>query len=576
MAGVPRKPSDNFDPWQGWELSARNPFLPVGEYTNEAGDVSAGFAMPSIVSEPVNALARLLSTPAGTMPNPQNPEMQQDALTGLLSLYGGNAVSGMARGAGRNALASKALSDTGQPSPVGSAIGSALDMSPEARLARAREQGFDTGNVYYHGTGNANDLIAFDPKFAGQGNDQIGSGFYFTDNPETASHYATARASFDVPKIGGEGSPGVLPVYLRLNKPINIPEGSANLSNLDFSLSPTQAREIISRAPGIRDPDTTPIGNWHDPYASGVEDWMIDDVANSYAHNNLIALENDFFQGAEGAKAFREALRDATGFDGVTMKIPGTNETHKVAWFPEQIRSVNAAFDPARFGENGLLLSDTGRPSIMGGAIASGADWSPASMAERMQQKNQQARWHHSNIADRMRQKLEARQPAAAPLGPQAEELRQTARELEAPPRNEMTPTARGTSIGSAGLKPAVMIDGKIYSGPNHALAALDSGLTIEEASTLLYNNEMRDGYVTSRGQFLTRTQALEHLGLSTNSGPLTTKRLSRIEGSDGGGSLFSDQRPSLMGSAVAGSGEFDPYADIPTWLLGLDERVTY
>lgn len=93
------------NPYDGWDLTHQPAMLPfLAEYTNAQGDKAGGWAMPTMVEEPINALSRLLNTPAGTMPDPQDPQNRQDALTGLLSLYGGNAVGGMARGAlGRGA-----------------------------------------------------------------------------------------------------------------------------------------------------------------------------------------------------------------------------------------------------------------------------------------------------------------------------------------------------------------------------------------------------------------------------------------------------------------------------------------
>jgi hypothetical protein len=94
-------PSNSYD---GWELTHRPAMLPfLAEYTNPQGETAGGWAMPNMVTEPVNALFRLMNTPAGTMPDPRDPQNQSDALTGLMALYGGNALKGMAgaRGAAR-------------------------------------------------------------------------------------------------------------------------------------------------------------------------------------------------------------------------------------------------------------------------------------------------------------------------------------------------------------------------------------------------------------------------------------------------------------------------------------------
>ena len=66
----------------------------------------------------------------------------------------------------------------------------ALDMSKEARMARAEKQGFDTVTTYYHGTrGN---IEAFDPAALGAttGAGSARKGFFFASDPGTAGEYA--------------------------------------------------------------------------------------------------------------------------------------------------------------------------------------------------------------------------------------------------------------------------------------------------------------------------------------------------------------------------------------------------
>lgn len=67
------------------------------------------------------------------------------------------------------------------------AIAGALDMSKEARLARAREMGFDTDNVMYHGTRKADGVFdEFIPSPFGS----LGEGVYMTKDAGMASSYA--------------------------------------------------------------------------------------------------------------------------------------------------------------------------------------------------------------------------------------------------------------------------------------------------------------------------------------------------------------------------------------------------
>lgn len=127
-------PSNSYD---GWELTHRPAMLPfLAEYTNPLGETSGGWAMPEMVTEPVNALSRLLNTPAGTMPNPQNPENQRNALTALLSLYGGNALGGMARGA-----AGRAAGHLGDDLSTFSSINASI-FDPPKKQKRAFEEDY--------------------------------------------------------------------------------------------------------------------------------------------------------------------------------------------------------------------------------------------------------------------------------------------------------------------------------------------------------------------------------------------------------------------------------------------------
>ena len=84
-----------------------------------------------------------------------------------------------------------------------------LDMSQEARMARADEMGFDVDNVSYHGTKVAS-LDKFDPVFMKQG--LGGKVLYSTDTPLIASDYAGGDLPYN--EFIESGS-GVLPLLLR-------------------------------------------------------------------------------------------------------------------------------------------------------------------------------------------------------------------------------------------------------------------------------------------------------------------------------------------------------------------------
>jgi hypothetical protein len=190
--------------------------------------------------------------------------------------------------------------------------------------------------VVYHGTGNLEGLNEFRPELTGLGNDQIGSGFYFTTSQEEASAYTTARMPNAGTKLGGDQSPGIVPAYLSIKNPIIVK--GPNLRDVDVDLSAKQVEAIIRHAPRLFDVENTPLLDWHENASTRVTPAMVRDVAKKYTGPALIQIEHDFF-GREGeATKFREALRKVLGYDGAVIDF-GTKK-HWVAWFPEQIKSA--------------------------------------------------------------------------------------------------------------------------------------------------------------------------------------------------------------------------------------------
>jgi len=191
----------------------------------------------------------------------------------------------------------------------------------------------------YHGTGNLENMESFDPEQTGKGNDQLGSGFYFTNKPETANSY-TGSVSPSAPKgatkLGGDTSPGVIAAHLAIKKPLRVgPEGS-HLGDTDVDLTHMQVKRIMNMAPNIKHRDKSPLAD-HVDTSRGVSPAMIHDIAKYYTGSSLRVLENDMFK--NDPTAYREALHKVLGYDGV-IKDFGNGEKHYVAWFPHQIKSA--------------------------------------------------------------------------------------------------------------------------------------------------------------------------------------------------------------------------------------------
>lgn len=189
--------------------------------------------------------------------------------------------------------------------------------------------------VVYHGTGA--DISSFEYEFVGKGNDQLGSGFYFTDHPDTASGYATSRLQSDIPKPGGEQG-NVMPVYLRIVKPIHIINGDAE----EPSLTTAQIRRIMMMSP-ILDDVLTDFGDVEYEGKAKIINSAIENYKNYDLKHQMFLLHNDFFR--NNNKKFLDAMHKVTGYDGIIAPIEDNsqitlNQTHYVAWFPNQIKSA--------------------------------------------------------------------------------------------------------------------------------------------------------------------------------------------------------------------------------------------
>lgn len=91
------------------------------------------------------------------------------------------------------------------------AVEKGLDVSENARYERANEMGFDTKNIYYHGT--ANHFDRFDKSRIGDNYSYSeGAGFFFTKNISTAKNYALLHD-----KTENKGR--VLSVFLKFETP---------------------------------------------------------------------------------------------------------------------------------------------------------------------------------------------------------------------------------------------------------------------------------------------------------------------------------------------------------------------
>lgn len=175
-----------------------------------------------------------------------------------------------------------------------------IDMSTEARMQRAAEQGFDQ-RVFYHGGSSEFD------EFANQRR-----GNYFTDNPKIADIYAE-NAERRWPRANN-ASPNVMPVRLR-------------------------GRPLV-------------VSDQRD----GSGGWLSNNLAD------VLGVDLSGTPVARRGQVLREeANKQGYGFLEVTdMDDLGGRQTQFVALDPSNIRSVNAAFDPVNRGSANILATAAG------------------------------------------------------------------------------------------------------------------------------------------------------------------------------------------------------------------------
>ena len=211
--------------------------------------------------------------------------------------------------------------------------GDSLAMDFASRMQRAKEQGFDTDTVYYHGT-NAD----FD-EFKGGGSSADAD--FFTKNPELASEFAE-QASF-LSELDTE-APKVLPVRVKAK-------------NTFDSSNPKHVEDVINNVE-VDDlgkfkwySDTTRKNPVSHQFEEGFGNFNKKTLADGIREDNYSFLESPTITDAmkkSGYDSFYVREGEA-GFDGFA------DDKNIAVFDPSNIRSVNAAFDPAKKDSSNLL-----------------------------------------------------------------------------------------------------------------------------------------------------------------------------------------------------------------------------
>ena len=206
----------------------------------------------------------------------------------------------------------RTLLEIGYPEPTAAKIARGdLPMDEASRMARARETGFDPEQVFYHGT--SSDFMEFRPSTTGE----FGPGVYMSTSPVEAGGYAPTNA------FRGNAGQNIIPLKAKTDK-----------------LFDANARDFWS-------------------VFSGSTDQEVVEAAKR--------------AGYEGVK-YR---RPVSYWDDEAKRIVDTGEMqeHVVIFDPENVRSVNAAFDPDQVDSPNLMagVAPYAVPTVLGGSLLGAA-----------------------------------------------------------------------------------------------------------------------------------------------------------------------------------------------------------
>jgi hypothetical protein len=347
-----------------------------------------------------------------------------------------------------------AASETSQLDPVAVLGMPELSMTPAARLARSRELGF-TDTPWYHGT--THDLQHVDLSRANPDSYYGEGFYATSNPADAGTNYATQwgpdlqrRISERAAEIENElaetqyqgrmppwnsderkilisqarqrarqeligtNQGVILPLRLKMRQPMVTAKGPDE-TIFDFTPEMDAEGEVVNENP-LLERFVSAVHHVADQYqfdpnkvlqSNHLVDYLFDQVHASDLDRALWQAMGEAYpiHPQSGGVAFGQAIRDIyreLGYDGIIMDAhkqfnwmqdvtPGTR--HAIVFEPHQVRSVNAAFDPAKAGSGNILHADpfgagsslrfmashpqaaaTTGGAALGGAIGSDAD----------------------------------------------------------------------------------------------------------------------------------------------------------------------------------------------------------
>jgi len=223
-------------------------------------------------------------------------------------------------------------SDRGEASEWLAASQKGLDMSQEARMARAREMGFDTEQVLYHGTGADFQEFLRVPPARSTSADSARAGVWMTDSAQEAAEYGELAAQ-----------------------------------NLKTNVLQQRINQAERR--GDWDEVNKLTQEWEASDAAGFDGEMVLPLVSrgslrvvDLGGKKFSEAGNEIWQAINAAQKEGVAgVRFTNIVDPVSSAVPTEPTTHTLIFDPSNIRSVNAAFDPNASESANLLAQNPPR-----------------------------------------------------------------------------------------------------------------------------------------------------------------------------------------------------------------------
>jgi hypothetical protein len=242
---------------------------------------------------------------------------------------------------------------------IGKLLDDGLPMDEASRMQRAQDMGFDTDA--YHGTYSDIPEFSMDEKNRSHGIDRLGH--WFDDSPETPSNLFASVMLEDPDAVAG---PNIIPAKLRSKNPLVIASDTpTSPARAEYRAQQRKINNVNRRLRTLESgtPQHNAALTKRDQYEIARN--KAEKEINGDSWDRLLEQIGDGERPSnEAVDAFRQRVA-GEGYDSIVLQDTladaasrdGTATTWRIMLDDKNIRSVNAAFDPAKRNSANLLAT---------------------------------------------------------------------------------------------------------------------------------------------------------------------------------------------------------------------------